>query len=248
MPVSGAHRRSPGAAQLLPGAVAAPHAEGEQVTLIPTLADCGPRSRRRPARGRVRLGDGAERHRQRAGRAQHAARGAARPGGGAAAARPAGRARGAAAAALPAGVGGRCGRLQPAVMCRCVAAARLPGLMFFRRPPCACTACSALAFAGCMCMPRWPAVHWWAGRVPFGVPAGAQSSCAPALLLPCPEARPVPVPFKAFPRPVPARSQGRHTGLQPAHGLGALQASSASRRRSHACAAPRWAACWRASA
>ncbi len=30
MPVSGAHRRSPGAAQLLPGAVAAPHAEGSR--------------------------------------------------------------------------------------------------------------------------------------------------------------------------------------------------------------------------
>jgi len=56
----------------------------------------------------------------------------------------------------------------------------------------------ARAFAGCVCMPRGPAVHWWARRVLFGVPAGAQSSCAPALLLPCPEARPVPVPSKAF--------------------------------------------------
>ncbi len=39
-------------------------------------------------------------------------------------------------------------------------------------------------------MPLWPGVHWWAGQVRLGVPAGAQSPCAPALLLPCTEARP----------------------------------------------------------
>jgi len=38
-------------------------------------------------------------------------------------------------------------------MCRSVAAVRLPGLMFFRRTPCACTACSALGLSlgACAC-------------------------------------------------------------------------------------------------
>ena len=93
---------------------------------------------------------------------------------------------GAAAAALPADVGGRCGRLRLAVGYGAACLQRgCPASVFLRRAPCACTGALAGSHACCSGLESTGG----AGPVRFGVPAGAQLPCAPALQLPCTDAR-----------------------------------------------------------
>ncbi len=74
-----------------------------------------------------------------------------------------------------------------------------PASVFLRRAPCACTECSALglSMSACACRSGLQSTGGLGGCPPGclqAAPGCLQSPCMPALLLPFPEARPVPVP------------------------------------------------------